>query len=575
MTPTGAADSGPRSRGVGAQHRSVRSLLVGGTLLVAAALFVASVLVPLAMSRYVHVDECQLAYNAALLGIHGLPEFVNFHSPLVVPLSWIAARGGASWPRLLEMRAAFLLLFLLDLVLAALFAPRIRGLPARAGALLGLCLVEPFWRHGFEIRHDVLMLACTLGLFALTQRAAAGRIGLGGFALAGALSGWMQMNSFKAFLIWPAAMILLFGASRVTRGRDLATTRAALAAAAGFAAAAAAAFALLASAGLATVYLRGLLSLSSSAMEVYRFAAGARLISLLLELPHLTFLAVVGAVAAVSDLRRREWRSSLPSVLTAAWLILELVALHLNPTPFTYNLIHVIPFLYLAAIDGLGRLFERLRPAGRAILVTTAAAATLTSFVWSWNHDPIGRSSAAPQRQYVEAAEALSGPDDPVLDAAGLVLSRRPPGRDWMLHSLLVPAYRRGERETYDEMLRRTPTPVLLTNYRWEWLGAEDRRLVQDRYVSIAPRLLVLGGRRSGPGLLEIYRPGRYRVSPDSPGLAIAIDGSSVPPAGVVHLDTGEHELSAGAIWAWLGPDLDDFPDPGPLFPSGELFVSD
>lgn len=542
---------------------------------------VARYLLPVAFARHFHVDEVQIAYNAALLGLHRLPEWVNFHGLLVVPLSWIAAAGGETWPRLLEMRALFVGLFLLDLVLVAVSAPRVRGAAARSAVLLAATLVEPLWRHGYEIRHDVLVVAGSLALFALAQRAARGSARELSFLAAGAIAAWMQLNSLKALLIWPPALALLLLAVRPAGAaeggaRPLARARAGLLLAVGFALGAASGLAALASVGLAGELLRQLTSLGGAASEAQRFAPGRRLLALLLELPHLALLAALSCVGVVRALWRREMQRELPSAITVAWLALELVALHLNPVPFTYNFVHLLPFLFLAAVDGFGRLWESA-PRLRIALAATAIAATIVAFAHSWSVDRFGRLPSTEQRAHVEAAEALTAPGDPVLDAAGLVLSRRPPARDWMLHSLTMPAYRRGERESFRSQLAREPAPVLLTSYRWEWLGADDRDFVLARYRPLGPRLLVLGGLDpAAAGGFPIHRAGRYRVRFPGAVAEPTIDGQPAARDAVRSLAAGLHAWSGGAVeWIWLGPRLDAPPDPGPLPPYRDLYFSD
>lgn len=553
----------------------VRPALATAALLAAWLGVVQSLLVPLALTRQVHIDESQVAFNAALLGWHGLPELMNFRAPFVVPLSWIAARGGEAWPRLLEMRVVFLVLFLLNLALVALVSPRLRGAAARAAALLAITLVEPFWRHGFEIRHDVLQLALSLGLYGLALRTAAGRGGGREFAAAGLLCALMQVNSFKSFLVWMPGLALLFVAQRIARDRWFAR-RHLVGLTLGFAGGLAASLGLLASAGIAGDYLRQHLAFGNYAGAAERFAIGDRLLHLLGEVPHLAGLALVSLGWCVAVLRRGGWRAEAASLVTAGWLVIELLALHLNPVPFPYNLLHFIPFLFLAAIDGMGLLLGAL-PGWRRPLLAGFAAATVLAFHLSWTHEGIGRMPARGQRQHVESAEALTSESDPVLDGAGLVISRPPPGRQWMLHSLTKAAYRRGELTTFRELLAQDPAPVLLTNYRWQWLDRGDRRFIGDRYLRLAPRLLVLGGLGESPsGEFTIWRAGRYLIRQIAPGPSPTLDGIPLASEAVRTLAAGHHAWhGSGITWHWLGPRLADPPSAPTTLPNGDLFILD
>ena len=574
MLPPPATDGDPAAAPPG-QATAWRPALLGAVLLALWGALVGTVLTPLALHRHFHVDEVQVAFNAALLGFHHLPEWLNFRTPFVVVLSWIAAGMEGSWPALLEMRSAFFVLFLVDLVLVALSAPRLRGFPARAAALLAFTLVQPFWRHGFEIRSDVLLLAGALALFALNQRAATGRLRWPGLLAAGALAGWMQVNQFKAFLWWIPGLLLLLVVRHVAeRGRRLVPAVALLAA--GFALALAMSALLLAAAGVLGDTLRQTSSLAGAASEARRFGVGTRLGAVLGELPHLALLALLSLLHCLRVLAARGGRGELTSLTTNGWLGIQFVALFVNPLPFSYNLVHLIPFVFLAAVDGLALLWHRW-PRGRLALAAAAGVVSLLAFANSWSRDLVGRTGDGAQRAYVETAEALTAPSDPVLDGAGLVLSRRPPGRDWMLHSLFMPAYRRGERLAFRELLRRDPAPVLLTNYRWRWLSAEDHAFVRAHYVAVARRLLVLGGRSdAAAGTFVVLRGGRYALQPLDPGAALRIDGRPPPADGIVTLAAGSHRWSgSGVAWAWLGPRLTAFPDLAGELPNGDLFISD
>jgi len=572
------ADSPPRAEPptpVPERHRHHAGWTTAVTL-GASALIVASLLLPLALTRYIHVDESQVAYNAALLGLHGLPEYMNFHAPLVVPLSWIAARGGgATWPTLVEMRLVFVALLLVNLALVAACAPRIRGGAARSLTFLGVLLVEPIWRHGFEIRHDANLLATSLGLALLAVRATRAGAGRLTFLAAGVLTGWMQLNSFKAFLLWPVGLAILWAASRVRPGQRLRPGTALTYFVVGAGAAFATGWALLATAGIERDMVRNLAELALLATEYSRFSAGGRLLGLGWELIHLTVSALLAMGLLIRAAQRRRWREEAPSLVVAAWFVLQLLALSINPTPFSYNFVHVLPFFYLLAVDGFSRLVELASGRSRALLIGLGLAAATATFARSWNHDRVGRISADPQRRHIEAVEALTAPDDPVLDAAGLVLSRRPPGRNWMLHSLMMPAYRRGDTESFVDTLTRDPAPVLMTNYRWEWLGPKERNLVTSRYIALGPRLLVLGGAIRSAGFMEIHRRGRYVLRGESSDAALLVDNVALPEPPVLELVAGTHSVSSAATWAWIGPELSAFPASPPLLINRDLFVSD
>lgn len=550
-------------------------LLIAAALLALWALVIGVILTPLALTRHFHVDEIQIAYNASLVGFHHLPAWRNFHALLVVPLSWIASTMETTWPTLLEMRALFAAFFLANLLLVAFSAPRVRGLAARSAVLLAFTLVEPFWRHGFEIRGDVLLLAGALALFGLTAKATRGPLRWYGLLAAGSLAAWMQLNSLKGFLVWGPGLFLLLVVARVADSRRR-LVRTTVLVAGGFVLALLAGTALLASAGILRRGLLQMLWLAGAASEARHFGAARGLFELLVELPHLAALALISVLYTITRLWRPRASGDLTSATTSCWLGIQLLALVLNPQPFTYNFLHLMPFLFLSAVDGFVVLWQHW-PRLRALLGIAAAMGSAMAFGASWRHDVVGRTSGSAQRAHVEAAEALTGPRDPVLDAAGLVLSRRPPGRDWMLHSLTMQSYRRGERRKFRQLLAGDPAPVLLLNYRWNWLEAEDLAFVREHYVALGRHLLVLGGRAdAAEGAFTILRGGRYGIRPLRGGAPVLLDDARLPPGGIATLAPGDHRWSgSGLAWAWLGPSLTTIPQLTAELPNGDLFISD
>jgi hypothetical protein len=172
------------------------------------------------------------------------------------------------------------------------------------------------------------------------------------------------------------------------------------------------------------------------------------------------------------------------------------------------------------------------------------------------------------QLSYIAAAESLTGPNDTVLDAVGMVLTRKPPHPDWMLLGRSMPYYHQGWRKTFARIMIDTPSPVLIDNLRWGWLPEEDLRVRDERYVAIRPGLFVLGQRLTrGAGQFVVHASGRYRVE------GARVDGR----AGMVDLTAGPHAYSdaeMGAVY-WLGPNgLTEPPLVQPLvFTGDEMFA--
>jgi hypothetical protein len=185
------------------------------------------------------------------------------------------------------------------------------------------------------------------------------------------------------------------------------------------------------------------------------------------------------------------------------------------------------------------------------------------------------------QLSYIGAAEAMTDPArDTVLDGVGLVLTRRPPDRDWMLHSLWMGDYRAGRRTGFGDMMRARPSPVVLGNYRWGWLPDRDLAVLHERYVALYPELYVLGSAPTGAaGEFTIHYAGRYIVEPKPPGgaAALRVDGQPLG-GGALELGAGTHRYdgagAAGIVVYWLGP-AGQRPIVLPLVPAARMFTNE
>src|SRR5690606_2195181 len=99
--------------------------------------------------------------------------------------------------------------------------------------------------------------------------------------------------------------------------------------------------------------------------------------------------------------------------------------------PFPYNLLLVAPFFCLAALDGAGR----LRRGARGAVLGLLLVANLAGLALVVRQRPYLRYPSSFQLGFAEAAEEMTGPGEPVLDGIGLVVTRPPADRDWLIHS--------------------------------------------------------------------------------------------------------------------------------------------
>jgi hypothetical protein len=130
-------------------------------------------------------------------------------------------------------------------------------------------------------------------------------------------------------------------------------------------------------------------------------------------------------------------------------------------------------------------------------------------------------------------------------------------------------------------MLAQHPAPVILPNYRFDWLPKEDLAYIESHYFPLADDFLVLGTvLPPGGGAWSCLQGGRYQVFPGNQGTAPAssqVDGHAYTAPCVLALASGPHDISTQApvriLVAWVGPNL-----PGlPQLPPGshvDLFVN-
>jgi hypothetical protein len=550
---------------------------------------------PHAIWRHFHVDEIQIAYNVALWGVHRLDGYANYAAPFMVPLAWMIGGLSTTAAMLLVLRVAFFVVFMVNLIAIAVAQPYFRSRAGVLCVLAGVTLLHPFWEHGFEIRHDVLLVTGSILLYGIAQRVVRRRDAEPWVLLAaGAIAAAMLLNAYKGVVYCvPFSGVVLLAAvaprwreGRARAGSALARVRSLARPLAWFAAGAAASviisLGLLAVAGHLDEF-GATMSRFSGGERPYRFSPGGELVRVALDSPLVYGAAILFAVLVAIDLVRQRLRIAGATALTAAFLAWNVAALFINPVPFPYNFIHITPFVFLAALDVLARIHIEA-PRARRIAVAVALSAAALLFGRSWRTEPYMTRTNEAQLSYIRAAEAMTDPArDTVLDGVGLVLSRRPPHPDWMLHSLWMPAYRAGRRTSFAEMMIEHPSPVVIGSYRWGWLPSRDLAVLHERYVRLYPELFVLGSAVAGPaGEFAIHYPGRYFVHPadgKGPLAALRVDGATLAAPAALSLAPGLHRYSgagqAGILVHWLGPTLDGPPAVLPLLPEGMMFTNE
>jgi hypothetical protein len=535
----------------------------------------------LAANRIYQVDECQNIYMARILATGQTSEFfTNASLFLLGPLSWLTRTFEQSENIFAFARLFFLGIFWLNLFLIALIAgKRIRSVEG-AIALAGAATLAPLWDYGFEIRHDNLILTGILLIWWLVR---VRPMGLPSYLGTGAITVVLLFIAVKSivYVLPLAAAVLIFPPPGHQRSR----LHLALAWLVG------AVLALLAirlcygSGGGWEIYLsvfRGVTKYSAGADGSVRFPPWYTLGRLPSQIPLIVALSVAAIISILVEIVRHRraaltWNGNLPEVLLALG---TLTGLFLNPTPFTYNVLHLVPYMFLLVFSYGRTLWQELQ--SRRILLPALASIVLFGHLVPFELSARRHAKYLNYRQtaFMRLAESLTRPGtDAVYDGIGMVPTRPSIHFNWYLHSLNIRNFLSGSAPSVRDMLAAHPAAVLIRSYRMDWLTKADQQYIQNRYVPLSDDFWVLGkDLPAGGGDVEIIYAGRYRIAP--------VDGSSDSPCSVdgtasadqpVEFAIGVHRIETGSGQKlrvlWVGPKLD------PVQPIGrgdhhELFVN-
>ena len=534
-----------------------------GTMLLAI-LGLAGAAMYLALHRIFQVDEAQNLFMTRVLAT-GQSElyFTNALLWMLGPMSWLTSSLHDS-VRIFEWsRVLFLGVFLLNIFLLALNTGRKLTTFGGVAAVLGAATLAPLWDYGFEIRHDNLILTGLLLMWWLGRVSPRGSTS---YAALGLLSVAMPFLSFKAIAyVAPLSLgFLLFPPPGHDQGR-----RALWAAWVAGAIAGAAAVALAYTwSGAAPVFLAGMRQGLASGSAAVRFDPAIALNRLPTQIPlvrELAFLALCWVV--VTFCRKRSAALTWNGLLPEALLLLASVGLLLiNPTPFPYNLVNLVPFAYLLAFRLAASMVEfdwGVRHFG-AGLFALLLLAHLVPFVTATQRHFAATNGR--QIALMQAAESLTDPrTDRVYDGAGLVLSRASIGYHWYTHSLNKAAFEDGRIPSVASMLAARPAAVIIRSYRTDMIPDSGRAFMAQRYIALSDDLWVLGRvLPPGGGRYDVLHPGRYvvarwidgKLAPGTPLLAAPVTLA----VGPVHIRS---ESGVQPAVVWVGPTLPGLPAVG------------
>ena len=539
--------------------------------------------VHLAITRIYQVDECTELIVARILAMGQAKAYPGGIGLLQFPLSWAVHGATRSADYYVAARLVMVAIFWLNLVLIAIATGE--RLLSRRGlvALLGAATLAPLWDYGFEIRHDNLLLTGLLLTWCVLRVRPKGPPS---YLVAGALAVALQFAAHKAFAyVVPLSLaVLVFPPP----GHKASRWKLALwwtIGAFGMLVALRLVYGAYDATGSWAAHRRNVQFVSQVATGGDRFGPGMALGRLPGQTPLLLALVASALVAVAVDFRRRgrsalAWDGSLPEALLLA---VAFAALLVNPTPFPYNLLHLVPYAFLFAFRHASVLFREIQdePALLTVVGTVLVFVHLVPFCvatqrhWDW---PNSR-----QTRLMRLAEDLTDPaKDPLFDGIGMVLTRPVIDPRSLLHSLAFESLIKGSGPQVRDMLAARPAAVVIPNYRTDWLPTADQDAIRERYVALADDFMVLGKvLPAGGGTFQTFHPGRYRISSleqsdlaeacpggsgrlpapsDKAGFTATLDGVPVS-IGPVDLTVGSHRIvskpGCQPAVVWAGPKLD------------------
>lgn len=536
----------------------------------------------LAVNRIIQVDEAQNVFMARVVGAGQTNNFYTNGSLILLgPLSWLANSLSSSEGIYIGARLLAWGLYWGNLAILGWICSNGRSGSQFLWTLVVVATLVPMVDYGFEIRHDNLVLTLILIIWLILRFSKISSFL--GFATIGFLSGILQFLAFKSFLYWaPIAIASTIFPPPKFRGRCTVRIGGFLLGALTAAVLARLAYDITGSWGSFVAGLRAALGATASAV---RFSPWISIRRLLDQAPLMVVLYTALAVKLGLSIKERGlsalgWAGSGPEAMLA---LLATGAFTINPTPYPYNLVNLVPFLVMFIFRGVGPWGANLLAGG----CTAHHIPLVFSMVVIAHAVPFVRHTSRHlemdnkrQTLLMRTAETLTDPNcDRVFDAAGLVPTRQSIGYQWFLHTLIMDKFNDGRLPPIREQLALQSASVLLFNYRTDWLSTKDHAFIRENYIALADDLAVLGQvLPNGGGIFHCLHQGRYIIrNLDSITNPPELDGQKLIGNTPVILAQGNHVIKTGnntrTLVAWVGPKLKTLPSI-PDGDHGRLFVN-
>lgn len=532
------------------------ALLVGAAVLGFLSIF-------LAWNRIYQVDEAQSVAMARIIATHQTSSFFTSTPLYLLILAPLSLISNSSVDLFHAFRLVAVVLFWTNvLLLVGATGARLRS---REGivTLAFVATLAPLWTYGLEVRHDNVQL-CGLLLIWILMRPR-DRPFPGAYFLIGLIAVGLQLSLFKAFAYWVpltvAALALPHRAFRLSRALLVIQWAAG-------AATAYAVYYLLQNAWRieAPAPVVGALSASvTAARTAVRFSPWPTLARLPVQTPILVIAGLGALTVAARHFARNGWKDESARGMygAAALLAGALGVLFVNPTPFPYNLLLVVPPAVIAASAAYRQELLDFWDRGGRQLVGGLIVVHLVAF--GGQIATLLKVDNDRQQELMRLAEYLTDPmRDEVFDLAGLVPTRRSISYMWFVNLTNFQAFQN------DPALSENPPAVVIPNYRVGYLSDNQRKLLKSNYRPLANDFLVLGSDLPPGGGTWICRhPGRYVLGAKGNHNSLRINGVPATP-GVRVFEAGSHRIEADTSSApfvsWVGPSAESIEvDPGQM----------